>query len=88
MTIRVIAASILALTSCVTFADIGPANESAAFTGSDFIVADTRGQDRREDRGDDRGDRKDCRKEEGRVGRDKRDCKQDNRGEGEGDDDA
>lgn len=40
-------------------------------------------QERREDRRDDRGDnqdgRQDCREEEGVMGKDKRDCKQDER---------
>jgi hypothetical protein len=83
MITRVIAASILGLTSCVAFADIGSTDESATFTGRDFVVADTRGQDRRDDRDDDQDDRKDCRQEEGRVGGDKRDCKQDNRRDGD-----
>jgi hypothetical protein len=86
MIIRVIAAGILGLTSCVAFAAIEYMNESPPFAESDLIAADTRGQDRRDDRGDDRDDRQDCRQDEGRVGGDKRDCKQDNRGDdGDGD---
>ena len=79
MMIRSIAAGMFWLISCVAFADAKPINQSATFTGSDFVIADTRGQDRREDRDDNQDDRKDCRKDEGRVGGDKRDCKKDNR---------
>ena len=49
------------------------------------VLADTRSKDRRENRQDDRGrqddreERRDCRDEEGVVGKDKRDCKQDAR---------
>lgn len=54
-----------------------------------LILAETEGmdrrQDRREDRQDDRGDRRDtrqdCRGDEGVVGKDKRDCKQEGRQE-------
>lgn len=54
-----------------------------------LILAATEGmerrQDRRDDRQDDRGDRRDtrqdCRDEEGVVGKDKRDCKQEGREE-------
>ena len=50
-----------------------------------LVLADTRGKDRRDGRKEDRDDRGDCREEEGVVGKDKRDCKQDNR---RGEDDA
>ena len=88
MITRVIAASILGLTSCVAFADIESTNASVAFTDSDFIVADRRGQDRRDDRGDNRDGRQDCRQEEGLVGDDKRDCKRDDGADGDDDGDA
>ncbi len=59
-----------------------------------LILAQTEGmdrrQDRRGDRQDDRGDRRDtrqdCRSEEGVVGKDKRDCKQEGREERREDD--
>ena len=59
-----------------------------------LILAQTEGmdrrQDRRGDRQDDRGDRRDtrqdCRSEEGVVGKDKRDCKQEGREERHEDD--
>lgn len=48
-----------------------------------LLLSDTRGMDRRQDRRGDRydrrDDRRDCRQEEGVVGHDKRDCKQDAR---------
>jgi hypothetical protein len=83
MRTRLIAAGILGLTSCVAIAAIEFSNESASFSESDFVVADTRGKDRRDDRGDNRDDRDDCRQDEGRVGGDKRDCKKDNRRDGD-----
>ena len=86
MLTRVITAGILGLASCIAIAASDLPNVSATFADSDFIVADTRGQDRREDRGDDKDDRQDCRKDEGRVGKDKRDCKQDNRRDDDDDD--
>ena len=52
-------------------------------------------QDRRQERGrsDERQDRRDCRQDEGRIGKDKRDCKQEvrdgirgNRGDSDNDD--
>ena len=85
MLTKVIAAGFLGLTSCVAIAAIDFTNVATTFADSDFIVADTRGQDRREDRGDDRDDRQDCRQEEGRVGGDKRDCKQENRDDSDDD---
>ncbi len=60
-------------------------------------LAQTQGMERRNDRrggrqdnrGDRRGDRQDCRQDEGAVGKDKRNCKQDGRQERrEGDSDA
>lgn len=66
------------------------------FAEKPLIIAATEGmerrQDRRDDRGDDRGDRgdtrQDCRDNEGVVGKDKRDCKQEDRQERRnGDDD-
>lgn len=40
-----------------------------------------RRDDRQEDRPERRDDRRDCRQDEGRLGNDKRDCKQEGRGE-------
>lgn len=60
---------------------------SGLFQNGNIVLAETRRMDRRDDRRDDRGDRRDgrgegrdtrqdCRQEEGVVGGDKRDCKQ------------
>ena len=49
--------------------------DEASIDGS-FIVAQTNGMNRRQDR---RGDRQDCRQQEGAVGADKRNCKQEGR---------
>jgi hypothetical protein len=84
MITKVMVAAILGLLSFAATAATGLANERVTFGDSDFVIADTRGQDRRDDRDDDQDDRQDCRQDEGRVGGDKRDCKQDSRG---GDDD-
>jgi hypothetical protein len=47
---------------------------------SGYVLAQTQGTKQRTDRRDDRqGDRKDCKKAEGIAGKDKRDCKQDER---------
>lgn len=60
---------------------------SGLFQNGNIVLAETRRMERRDDRRDDRGDRRDdrgerrdtrqdCRQEEGVVGGDKRDCKQ------------
>ena len=60
---------------------------SSLFQNGNIVLAETRRMERRDDRRDDRGDRRDdrgesrdtrqdCRQEEGVVGGDKRDCKQ------------
>ena len=58
------------------------------YSGDYTVVAQTQGTERRggrrDDRGDRRGDRGDCRQEEGVVGKDKRDCKQEGRGDRKG----
>jgi len=80
-----VSVGIVGILGGVAVADSTLADESATYIGSSFILADTRGKDRRDDRDDNRDDRRDCRQEEGRVGDDKRDCKQDERGDNEGD---
>ena len=47
-----------------------------ASTDGSFTIAQTNGMNRRQDR---RGDRQDCRQQEGAVGADKRNCKQQGR---------
>lgn len=57
--------------------DTAPTATSSAPAFETYDVAGTNGMDRRQDR---RGDRQDCRSDNGAVGKDKRNCKQDNRG--------
>jgi hypothetical protein len=47
-----------------------------ALTGGSFIIAQTNGMERRQDR---RDTRQDCRQDNGAVGQDKRNCKQQGR---------
>ena len=56
---------------------VKPMDEAA--TDGSFTVAQTNGMDRREDR---RDTRQDCRQENGAVGADKRNCKQEGRQQG------
>lgn len=60
-----------------------------AFATPTLVPAQTNGMERRDDRGDNREDRRDtrddCREAEG-AGKDKRDCKQDERGSNDEDD--
>jgi hypothetical protein len=62
-----------------------PTEAASSIDNIDTLVADNPRKDRRdnrqEKRPDRREDRQDCRDDEGRVGHDKRDCKQENRGE-------
>ena len=71
------------------FSSVQAAPGSVQPNAEPLVLAATEGmerrQDRRDDRQDDRGDRRDtrqdCRDEEGVVGKDKRDCKQEGRQE-------
>ena len=82
---RIVSFGIAGLLSCAALAGNALIDEPATYTDSDFMIADTRGKERRDDRDDDRDDRRDCRQEEGRIGNDKRDCKQDERRDNEDD---
>lgn len=75
MMTRIVSFGVAGLLGCAALAGNTLADESAAYTDSDFIIADTRGKERRDDRDENRDNRRDCRKEEGRIGKDKRDCK-------------
>ncbi|SHK45364.1 hypothetical protein SAMN05444000_13021 [Shimia gijangensis] len=73
------AALAVALTASMATASTAPVSvmdAPAASASTSYDVADTRGMDRRQDR---RDDRQGCRGANGLVGKDKRDCKQDNR---------
>jgi hypothetical protein len=76
---KLICIGISSLLSSAAIAENLPADVAITDSDSAFILADTRGRDRRDDRDDDRDGRQDCRQDEGRVGDDKRDCKQDER---------
>ena len=58
---------------------------SGSVDHSEYWLAAAKSKDRRDNRKDDRGrsddrdERRDCREEDGAVGKDKRDCKQDSR---------
>lgn len=79
MMTRIVCLGIVGILGCAAVAGSALADESATGASDGFILADTRGKERRDDRGDNRDDRRDCRQEEGRIGDDKRDCKQDER---------
>jgi len=80
MIIRLFVLSIFGFLSCTILANDDVDVGSNAVGDADLIVADNRRKDRRDDRQENRDDKQDCRKEEGRVGNDKRECKQENRG--------
>jgi hypothetical protein len=80
MMTRIVSFSIAGFLSCTALASNTMTDEPATYADSGFIIADTRGKERRDDRDDNRDDRQDCRQEEGRIGDDKRDCKQEERG--------
>ena len=83
MITRLLALSLFGFLSCAVFASTDVNDGLKTVNDADFIVADNRRKERRDDRGDDRDDKQDCRQEEGVVGKDKRECKQDDRGEGD-----
>jgi len=80
---KLLAAGIVALLSCSVYA--GEPSEPGVAAGDEVLIADNRRQERRGGRQENRDGKQDCRQEEGLVGDDKRDCKQDNR---DGDDDG
>jgi len=77
------ALSVFGFLSCAVFASTDVDDGTRTVNNADLIVADNRRKERRDDRGDNRDDKQDCRQEEGRVGKDKRECKQGNPGEGD-----
>ena len=91
MIVRLLILSIFGFLSGAVFASGNIDIASPTVGNDDLMMAANprkeRRDDRQGDRQDDRDGKQDCRQEEGRVGHDKRECKQDNRGgdEGEGD---
>ena len=76
---KLFALGLLGFLSCSVFASED--NVAGLDAGDAMLVADNRRQERRGGRQDNRDDKQDCRQEEGRVGDDIRECKQDSRGE-------
>jgi len=81
--------------SCLSYAALAGDSitaDSISANDANMIVADNprkgRRDDRQEGRQDNRGGKQDCRQEEGLVGKDKRDCKQENRRDGDKDDNS
>lgn len=89
MILRTLVVTLAGLVTVSAVADTGAVEGATDIDGFELLVADNprkdRRDDRQEERPDRRDDRQDCRQDEGRVGNDKRDCKQEGRGE---DDDA
>jgi len=83
MITRLLAVSIFGLLSCAASASDVADDGWYLVSGEDVLVADNRRKDRRGDRQEDRDEKQDCRQEEGRIGHDKRECKQEDRGEGD-----
>ena len=87
MITRLLALGLAGFLSCAVLASDDVDNASSMVGNYDLIMADNPRKERRDDRqGDRQGNRdgkQDCRQEEGRVGNDKRECKQENRGEGD-----
>ena len=81
MIARLIVISIFGFLSCAVSASDVVDDGMHAVNSEDSLVADNRRKDRRDDRQDNRDDKQDCRQDEGRIGKDKRECKQ-----GDGDD--
>ncbi len=80
MITRALVSGIFGFLSCAAFASADVDDGLSAANNVDMVVADNKRKDRRDDRHDDRDDKQDCRKEEGRVSNDKRECKQEKRG--------
>jgi hypothetical protein len=87
-TTRILVLGAAALLCVAAFADDSASDAGISVDNDNIILAQDRRDNRRENRDDRQGGRQDnrddrqgCRQDEGRVGDDKRDCKQENRGE-------
>lgn len=83
MVTRFLVLSIFGFLSCAVFASDDIGDVGSTIENYDLLVVDNPRKDRRDGRKDNRDDKQDCRQEEGRVGNDKRECKQENRGDGD-----
>jgi len=83
MVTRFLVLIIFGFLNCAIFASDDIGDVGSTIDNYDLLVVDNRRKDRRDDRKDNRDGKQDCRQEEGRVGDDKRECKQENRGDGD-----
>jgi hypothetical protein len=83
MVTRFLVLIIFGFLNCAIFASDDIGDVGSTIDNYDLLVVDNRRKDRRDDRKDNRDGKQDCRQEEGRVGNDKRECKQENRGDGD-----
>jgi len=87
MITRLLVLSVMGFLSSGIWASDDIDDASSTVGNDELIMADNPRKERRDDRQGDRqenrDDKQDCRQEEGRVGHDKRECKQDNRGDGD-----
>ena len=93
MMTKLLITTLFGFLSCVAFASDDAVNSSLSATmDGGLLMADNPRKGRRDDRQGDREGYQDCRQEEGRVGDrvgdDKRECKQEERGEGDEDEGA
>ena len=90
MITKLLITTLFGFLSCVAVASDDPVNNGfSSIANGDLLMADNPRKDRRdnrqEDRQENRDGKQDCRQKEGRVGHDKRECKQDERGKGDKD---
>lgn len=76
MITRLLVTGIFGFPSCAVFASDDVIDSLYTVNNENLILADNRRKDRRDDRQENRDDKQDCRQEEGRIGKDKRECKQ------------
>ena len=81
MITRLVVIGIFGFLSCAVSASDVVDDGMSMVNSEESLVADNRRKDRRDDREENRDDKQDCRQDEGRIGKDKRECKQ-----GDGDD--
>ena len=81
---KLLAVGMIGLLSCGVFASETADHGLNASDNDALLMANNPRQERRGGRQDNRDDKQDCRQEEGRVGDDKRECKQDSKGEEDG----
>jgi hypothetical protein len=90
MITKLLITALFGFLSCVAIANDEVVSDGfSAATDGALLMADNPRKDRRDDRQGDRQEnrdgKQDCRQEEGRVGKDKRECKQEERGKGDED---